>query len=178
MILDGLLRIPSFEEKVSHRDKGEGILLVDLKCLAEHLSRLIELLSIEVEYSKLSKSLEVIGIPVQDFLEVRDGSIFVFRVLLKGLTESKMGVDGISVDLDGMFEVFSCTLPLSQIGKEVGKMDACTKVIVIDRKALLEVLHACLKVFHLLLAHTDVVKRVGFRWALVWIINRSLDTLL
>ena len=74
-----------------------------------------------------------------------------------------------------MLEVLCSTLTLSQIGEQVGKVDATTKVIVIYCQALFKVLHAFLEVFHFFIAHSNVVERICFRWALVRIFGLYLD---
>ena len=77
-----------------------------------------------------------------------------------------------------MLEVLCSTLTLTQIGEQVGKVDATTKVIVINRQALFEVLHAFLEVFHFFIAHSNVVEGICFRRALVGIFRLNLDCFL
>ena len=55
-----------------------------------------------------------------------------------------------------MLEVLCRALAFAKIGKQVGQVDARTKMIVIDSETLLEVLNTLLEVFHLLIAHADV----------------------
>ena len=74
-----------------------------------------------------------------------------------------------------MLEVLCSTLTLSQIGEQVGKVDATTKVIVIYCQALFKVLHAFLEVFHFFIAHSNVIEGICFRWALVGILGLYLD---
>ena len=50
-------------------------------------------------------------------------------------------------------------------------MHAATKMIIFHGQALLEGSHALLEVFQLLVAHADLVVRVGFWWSLVWVIG-------
>ena len=74
-----------------------------------------------------------------------------------------------------MLEVLSSTLTLTKIGEQVSKMDATTKVIVINCQALFKVLHAFLEVFHFFIAHSNVVEGICFRWALIGIFSLNLD---
>ena len=54
-------------------------------------------------------------------------------------------------------------------------MNTGPKVVVLYGKALLEVLHAFLEVFHLFIAHADVVEGVRLGWALVRVLCLHLD---
>ena len=57
-------------------------------------------------------------------------------------------------------------------------MDTRTKVIVVDRKALFEILDTLLEVFHLFVAHADVEERVRFRGTLARIFSLDFDCFL
>ena len=74
-----------------------------------------------------------------------------------------------------MLEVLCSTLTLTQIGEQVGKVDATAKVIVINCQALFKVLHAFLEVFHFFVAHSNVVERICFRRTLIGIFGLNLD---
>lgn len=58
-------------------------------------------------------------------------------------------------------------------------MDARAKVVVVNGEALLETLHGLFEVFQLLVAHAEVVERVGFGWnlalSLILVICVQLD---
>ena len=77
-----------------------------------------------------------------------------------------------------MLEVLCRALAFPKIGKQVGQVDARTKMIVIDSEALLEVLNALLEVFHLLIAHADVEERVRLWRPLALVLRLDLDRLL
>jgi len=84
-------------------------------------------------------------------------------------------VDRVSVDFDRMLKILSGALTLTKVGQEVSKVDAGAEVVVVESETLLEVLHAPLKVFQLLVTHADVVECVRFRRALVRILSLDLD---
>ncbi len=109
----------------------------------------------------------MVRLSVKHLLEVGNRGIFVFRVLLESFAETKVSIDRLFINLDCMLEVFGCALALSQVCQEVGQMNASAKVIVVHSEALFEVLHAFLEVFHLFVAHSDIVERVRFRWTLI-----------
>lgn len=96
----------------------------------------------------------------QHVLEMRDGSVFVLRVLLEGFSKSEMSIDRIRVDLDGVFEVLGCTLPLTEVRKQVSQMDACAEVILVQRQAFLKILHTLLEVFQFFVTHASIVEGV------------------
>ena len=77
-----------------------------------------------------------------------------------------------------MFEILGSSLPLSQISKKVGQVDARTKVVVVDGQALLVVLHALLEVLGFFVAHTQIVERVGLGRAAVGSTCLQLDSFL
>ena len=79
------------------------------------------------------------------------------------------------VDFDGVFEVLGRALAFAKVGQEVCQVDARTKMVVVDSEALFEVLHSFFEVFHLLIAHANVVERIRFWRALVWIFGLDFN---
>lgn len=88
-------------------------MLVHLEGLLEHVSGLVELFSVKVQDAKLGQRLEVVRLPLEHFLEVGDGRILVLGVLLQGLAQAKVRVDGVFVDFESVLEIFSCALTFS-----------------------------------------------------------------
>ena len=95
MVQDGFLGVASLKAKVTHGDKGQRILLVDLKSLAQHICGVVKLFSIEVKNAQLRQCFEVVRLASQRLLEVRDRGIFVLRVLLQSLAQAEVCVDRI-----------------------------------------------------------------------------------
>ena len=56
-------------------------------------------------------------ITLQHFLKVRDGGIFVLRVLLESLAKAKVSVDRLAVDFDSVNEVLCGTLTFTKISQ-------------------------------------------------------------
>lgn len=118
----------------------------------------------------------MVRIADKDLLEVGNRSLFVLGVLLKSLSKAEMGIDGIRVNLDRMFEVLSSPLSFTKVCQQVSKMDAGAKVVIVNGQTFFEILHAFFEVLHLLVAHTHVVERICLGWALVWVFGLDLDS--
>ena len=138
---------------------------------------LFKFLSVKVEDTKLSECLVVACISLEYFLEVRNWCILILRVLLQCLAQTKVGVKRVWINLDGMLEILGSSLSFTKVGQQIGKMDATTKVIVIDGQTLFVVLHALLEVFVAFIAHAQVVESVGLWWPLTVVFDLDFDCL-
>ena len=88
----------------------------------------------------------MVRIADKDLLEVGNRSLFVLGVLLKSLSKAEMGIDGIRVNLDRMFEVLSSPLSFTKVCQQVSKMDAGAKVVIVNGQTFFEILHAFFEV--------------------------------
>ena len=77
MIPDGLLRVTSVKEEISHGDKSERIRLVHCDRFLELLGSLVILFLVQVDYAQLCQCLKIVWLSLQNFYVVGDGSTFV-----------------------------------------------------------------------------------------------------
>jgi hypothetical protein len=103
----------------------------------------------------------VIGILVNDEVKVGDRSFLVVRELLQSFAHSEVGVQRLGVYAQRMFEVLGCSLAFSDVGEQVGEMDAGSEVPVVQSETLLVVKHTLLILLNLLKAAAQLKESVG-----------------
>ena len=79
---------------------------------------------------------------------------------MQDFTQAKIRGDVVWVKLQSMFEIFGSLLGLPRVSLQSSEMKTCTKMFLIDEKALLEELDGLLVVFALLMNHSEVIVSV------------------
>lgn len=110
MIADGQLWVLNLEEQVPHGDEGQRIIVVDCDGLLDEVGAALLVIKVHVDDSQLRESLVVRWIKCDNFLVILHGRIGILREVLQGHAEAIVGGNGVSVNLDSVFEVLKSSL--------------------------------------------------------------------
>ena len=90
-------------------------------------------------------SLEILVVLFDNKQKVWNWGIFIFRILLQSFGHSKIGIHGIWVNSQCMFEILDGSLSLCQVRQQISQMNASTEMVLVDLQAFLVVQQALLK---------------------------------
>ena len=156
MIFESRARMSRLKKKVAHPDETRKVFWVYTQTGFQMLGSFLEIVALQILYSKLTLRLVVFWVQLNDSFVNRDGLFSHVSDEVEGFGKTKVRWYWVWLEFYSVFEVLSSLYVVTCIGEQGCQMNTSAKVLLIQNKTLLKHSVSFLNVTVFLINNTEI----------------------